>query len=173
MSNAIKFTSLLGTVTTTMKSSRVGCGGEDDVATKNLSEEEVILMTSLHSQSGSRAETIKSARGSGSGDFSCVADNGESSFMDGDPKSVNSRDSKNIEDTIHVDGNEYKMHSNLILSFLDTGAGISQVSITCSICRLVQFPCLAWCTHSLEYCTIAVLYVYCCSITGESTTCVS
>lgn len=141
MSNAIKFTPRHGTVTITVKSSRVGCAGEKhDNNMKDLSEEEVVLitnsldLTSLDSSNGFRGES-KMVSVRGSPDKCDSADIGDGAVVDGDTcdvkKSVEPKKSAAVTGEVtYINDKCYRRHSTVIVSFLDTGAGICKVIIS-------------------------------------------
>lgn len=110
MSNAIKFTPPKGTVSISAKVSHNGCQGEGgDGIIEPLLEEEAILMASAEG-------------GEGESSFS--------SSVKGDDVDLN--DTVTFTDE---DGKTYKKSSTFILSFRDTGSGISQVPTGPRACR--------------------------------------
>jgi signal transduction histidine kinase len=127
MSNAIKFTPTCGTVTISLKLSHMDNPGEIE-SQKHMTEEEVILFANSQNwdsnYAGTEKDGLKPVKG------------GESAEQG---RGTNNTDA--VENSTVVDGKRYKKYGTVIVSFVDTGAGISKVNIhyTCwHICHLLQ-----------------------------------
>jgi len=127
MSNAIKFTPPRGTVTISVKSSRVGYERQEDSDLKNLSEEELILVTNSHDKSYADAK------------FGHCGESNSESVDDivGDSKKV--AGPEHDKSVLYVDGKRYKKYSSIIVSFLDTGVGICKADQHRIFRSIVQF----------------------------------
>jgi signal transduction histidine kinase len=134
-SNGIKFTPRNGVVTVTVKCSQHGGEGGSDAP---LSEEEVILDSNEQARKAMKSLQLepdillpdvlnKEGKSGKVGDDSGSCDEKQSSFA---------KNEKEVEDTIVTsDGRNFQKYGRVIVSFQDTGAGISQVCsfvITCA-----------------------------------------
>jgi signal transduction histidine kinase len=129
MSNAIKFTPPDGTVTISLRGSNI-VNGKSKEDTEELSEEEIILLEKFHSQQDSSCDSpsAKEKESAKAGDSSEMREGADDTGAAADDDKESESDSPGA-DCIIVDGKEYVKYDIVIVSFVDTGAGISKVII--------------------------------------------
>jgi signal transduction histidine kinase len=146
MSNALKFTPPEGMVTVTVKVSYVLGPEEHGSEPATLSEEEAILIVNSQFRDPTCAFkgdkiALKSVQGM-KGSFD-AHDGAEDQDKDGavhqpedDHESSEASRSKDL--IVVVDGKKYQEHAKVIVSFVDTGAGISMVlpTLTSTTCTM-------------------------------------
>jgi hypothetical protein len=124
MSNGIKFTHDGGVVTITLKCSHIrdGTGTDTD---SGLTEEEMILLANEQVRKATEL-SVGQIRGFTSFEAKVTTNDKGGGKSDENENEV-TVDVDDDDVAVMVDGKEYKKYGRLIVSFVDTGAGVSKV----------------------------------------------
>lgn len=142
MSNALKFTPSTGTVTIIIKESHVHFDNEVDNY-HNLTDEEVVLVTNSQAKDSNQAftqdipQSSEEYKNSDKSPWPHLHDDSADSrgtVADTVADETTNQNTKSRSDctSITVDGKEYKKYGQIIISFVDTGAGIAKVLFYCN-----------------------------------------
>jgi signal transduction histidine kinase len=129
VSNALKFTPPDGIVTISVSVSHVRDGDGAMENHKNLTVEEVVLVANSKAKASNNPSTgddeirLKPVKGGGSSELRDDADD-KAAVVD---EAIDDLNLHSVAQNTAVDGKEHQQYGDLIVSFVDTGAGIAKV----------------------------------------------